>query len=254
MIKLFSIVIQEKINVIIVAIHLCFVSVCTWGRQVWSSSMRRMPCGLELMSSRQEWKFLFGMGYHWICSALYSSCRTHTNTHLHLTNKSIKCTIQAWWNQLTIFFGNVFVKIHRRLFNDVFWSWHELVCQIFFHVTLRDSKQYSVQHSCANLSILHTTHWPPPERSLPWWQSAAAAHLQSWCTAVQNCSLPGPVAEYREAVISHPAPHTKKNKIMCFVVFLVFKLRLNTNLEAIDVHYAHSAIHLCGTQPVIDLL
>lgn len=87
---------------------------------------------------------------------------------------------------------------------------------IFFHV-------YSVQHSCANLSILHTTHWPPPERSLPWWQSAAAAHLQSWCTAVQNCSLPGPVAEYREAVISHPAPHTqKKNNNVLRRIFSIY--------------------------------
>lgn len=60
------------------------VCVCTWGRQVWSSSMRRMPCGLEEMSSRQEWRFFSGTGYHWICSALYSSYRTHTHKRTFL--------------------------------------------------------------------------------------------------------------------------------------------------------------------------
>lgn len=76
-----------------------WLCVCTWGRQVWSSSMRRMPCGLEEISSRQEWKSLIDMGYHWICSVLYSSCRTHTVT-LQTT-----LSFSVWRHLLKVLFG-----------------------------------------------------------------------------------------------------------------------------------------------------
>ena len=53
------------------------------------------------------------------------------------------------------------------------------------------------------------------------------------------------------AVASHPTSQSD-----CSVVFKVFRSQStqDTNLKPVDVHYTHGAVHLCGTEPVIDLL
>lgn len=97
---------------------------------------------------------------------------------------------------------------------------------------------------------LCTTDRPAPGRSLPCWRSAAAAHWQSWYTAAQSCSLRGPAGEHRSRDV---ASNTQSDRSVVFQVFRSQSTR-NTNLKPVDVHYTHSAVHLCGTEPVIDLL
>lgn len=89
MIKLFIIAIKENINDIIVAIHLCFVSVCVYlgeaGLVVQYAEDAMWPGADELQTGVEILK------WHGIPLDLFITVfllqDTHTNTHQHFTNK-----------------------------------------------------------------------------------------------------------------------------------------------------------------------
>lgn len=92
------------------------------------------------------------------------------------------------------------------------------------HTTLHFARTYidimhypasnpNYNHSAFHPAVfpVHTACWPAPEKSLPWWQSAAAAHWHSWYRAAQSCSPPDPVATQCTEELSGYVPHHKKS-------------------------------------------
>lgn len=90
-------------------------------------------------------------------------------------------------------------------------------------------------------------YWPALEKSLLCLQNVGASRWQSWYKVVQNCSFPDPVKNRVWLINFCVKEHLS-------LILAEYRLRQRTDLKPIEVNYTHTAVHLCGTEPVIDLL
>lgn len=93
--------------------------------------------------------------------------------------------------------------------------------------------------------------------------SCKSSHSQLTCsweitalvTKCCSCSLAKLIQSCSKLFTPRSYSHRQRNMLhttkKCMAGLL---LLVDINLKTVDVHYSHGAVHLCGTQPVIDLL